>query len=304
MALGSPLGLRNSVSLGVVSAVARQMEPESPMIYIQTDAAINAGSSGGALVDLLGRLVGINTMIASQTGGNEGLAFAAPGNIVQAVYQQIRKTGRVRRGDLGIRAQTITPELASGLGLPRNRGVVLADVIPRSSAAVAGLRAGDIVLSLDGKAMENGRQLRVDLYRRAVGEIVSLQILRGETVSVFPVAVEERRDLTGLSAAVDPRQNLVQRLGILGLTLTPQLADVVPVVRVRSGVVVASTVANALDAKDGGLAPGDTIYAVNRTSVSALDDLRSALGAFKPGDAVVLQIERRGELMFLTFTID
>ena len=109
LALGSPLGFDNSVSLGVVSAVARQLEPESPMIYVQTDAAINPGSSGGALVDLRGRLVGINTLIASRAGGNEGIGFAAPSNIVRTVYEQIRKTGRVRRGDIGVRAQTVTP---------------------------------------------------------------------------------------------------------------------------------------------------------------------------------------------------
>ena len=133
LAFGSPLGLHNSVSLGVVSAVARQLEPESPMIYVQTDASINPGSSGGPLVDVRGRLVGINTLIARQAGGNEGLGFAAPSNIVRTVYEQIRKSGRVRRGDIGIRAQTVTPVLAPGLGLPRDHGVVLADVLPGQS---------------------------------------------------------------------------------------------------------------------------------------------------------------------------
>ena len=120
IALGSPLGLQHTVSLGVVSAVARQLEPESPMIYVQTDASINAGSSGGPLVDLRGRLVGINTLIASRAAGNEGLGFAAPSNIVRTVYEQIRKSGRVRRGDIGLRAQTLTPTLSAGLGLSRD----------------------------------------------------------------------------------------------------------------------------------------------------------------------------------------
>jgi serine protease Do len=135
LAVGSPLGLSNSVSLGVVSAIARQLEPNSPMIYIQTDASINPGSSGGPLLDLNGRVVGINTMIASPAGGSEGLAFAAPSNIVRTIFEQIKKTGRVRRGDIGVRAQTITPALASGLRLARDSGVVLADVLPGSPAA-------------------------------------------------------------------------------------------------------------------------------------------------------------------------
>ena len=160
VALGSPLGFYNSVSLGVVSAVARQLEPESPMVYVQSDAAISSGSSGGPLVDLRGRIVGINTLVASREGAaGEGLGFAAPSNIVRAVYEQLRQHGRVRRGDIGVRPQTLTPVLATGLGLARDHGVVLADVLPGGPAAQAGLRPGDVVVALDGKPMENGRQL-------------------------------------------------------------------------------------------------------------------------------------------------
>jgi serine protease Do len=305
LAFGSPLGLQNSVSFGVVSAVARQLEPESPMIYLQTDASINVGSSGGPLVDVRGRLVGINTLIVSQTGGNEGLGFAAPSNIVRSVYEQLKKNGRVRRGDIGIRPQTVTPVLASGLGLARDSGVVLADVVPDSPAAQAGLRPGDLVLSLDGKPMENGRQLQVGLYRRAVGDVVTLEILRDRQVSKVAVAITERRDhLAGLSASIDPRENLVPRLGILGVNLDQRIAELLPVVRVRFGVVVASTVAGALDAREGGLAAGDVIYAVNRKSVVGLTELRAALGELRSGAPVVLQLERRGELMYLAFTFE
>ena len=130
LAFGSPLGLENSVSLGVVSSVARQLRSEDPMIYIQTDATINPGNSGGPLVDTEGRVVGINTLIVSQSGGSEGIGFAAPSNIVQHVYSQIRKSGRVRRGHLGVATQTVTPTLAAGLGLPQNWGVVVKDVLP------------------------------------------------------------------------------------------------------------------------------------------------------------------------------
>ena len=167
MAFGSPLGLENSASLGVVSAVARQLKPDDPMIYVQTDASINPGNSGGPLVDAAGRMVGLNTMILSQSGGNEGIGLAAPSNIVRSVYEQIRRSGRVRRGAIGVRAQTITPPLAAGLGLVFDRGVVLSDVLPSGPAAAAGLRPGDVVIALDAKPMENARQLDVNLYRRA-----------------------------------------------------------------------------------------------------------------------------------------
>jgi serine protease Do len=305
LAIGSPLGFSNSVSLGVVSAVARQLEPESPMIYVQTDASINHGSSGGPLVDMRGRLVGINTLILSQTDNYQGFGFAAPSNIVRTVYEQIKKSGRVRRGEIGVRAQTVTPVMAAGLQLERDHGAVLADVVPGSPAAQSGLRPGDLVLALDGKAIENGRQFHVGLYRRVAGDVVTVDILRdGKTLKV-PIAMSERSDpLGGLSASIDPRQNLVPRLGILGVTLDRQIAELLPAQRVRSGVVVASTVAGAIDSRDGGLAAGDIVYAINRAPIAGLAELRLALQALKVGDAVVLQLERRGELMFLAFTVD
>jgi serine protease Do len=305
LAVGSPLGFRNTVSFGVISSVARQLTPESPMIYVQTDATINQGSSGGPLVDLRGRIVGINTLILSQTGGFEGLGFAAPSNIVSTVYQQLRKSGRVRRGDIGVRPQTITPLLAAALKLPRDRGVVLADVQPGSPAARVGLQPGDLVLTFDGKPMENGRQLQVTLYRRFVGELVMLEIQRGSELLKVPVTISERADtFAGLTEAVDPRQNLIPRLGILGVTLNPRLTETLPVLRVAAGVVVVSTVPGAIDTPDGGLAPGDVIFSVNGQAVAALNELRALLDAMKPGDAGVLQIERRGALMFVAFRID
>ena len=131
MAFGSPLGLATSVSMGVVSAVTRQIRADDPMIYIQTDATINPGNSGGPLVDVNGRLVGISTFILSQSGGSDGIGFAVPSNIVRTVYEQLREFGRVRRGEIDVLAQTITREMARGLGLPQTWGVLLSDVYPR-----------------------------------------------------------------------------------------------------------------------------------------------------------------------------
>lgn len=305
LALGSPFGLHNSVSLGVVSAAARQLEPESPMIYVQTDAAINPGSSGGPLVDLSGRVVGINTAIFSQRGVYEGIGFAAPSNVVRTVYEQIRAFGRVRRGDIGVRAQTVTPVLAAGLGLSRERGVVLADVLPGSSAEIAGLRAGDLVLAADGKPMENGRQFHVGLYRGAAGQVVTLEILRGTEALRFPVALGERRDpIADLANAIDPRENLVPRLGMLGVTVNPAIVQMLPGLRMKAGVIVASLANGTLDSRQGGLAAGDVVFGVNRTPVPALGDLRAVIEALKPGDPVVLHVERRGERLYLPFTIE
>jgi serine protease Do len=304
LAIGSPLGLENSVSLGVISAVARQLENESPMIYLQTDASINPGSSGGPLIDTSGRIVGINTLIVSPSGGNDGLGFAAPSNIVKAVYQQLKLHGRVRRGDIGIRAQTITPPLAAALKLPHADGVILSDVVPNSPAARAGLRPGDVVLALDGKAMENGRQLHVGLYRRFAGDVVTLEISRDGTLLSRPVAMTERQDAGSMLPTPDPREHLVPQLGILGVTLDRFLAQAVAVVRVDAGVLVASTVNGTLNVRDDGIEPGDVIWAVNRMPIRTLLDLRRVLDNARAGDAIVLHLERRGELRYLAFEIE
>jgi serine protease Do len=305
LAFGSPLGLQNSVSLGIVSAVARQLEPESPMVYVQTDASINPGNSGGPLVDAKGRLVGINTLIVSPSGANNGLGFAAPSNIVKTVFEQIKQFGRVRRGEIGVRAQTVTPVLAAGLRLSRDWGAVLADVVPGGPANRAGLSVGDLVLSIDGKPIENGRQLAVTLYRKTVGDVVRLEVLRNEQLTTVNVTVAERNDpLSRITELADPRQNVVARLGILGVTLEPEVAAMLPMLRAKSGVVVVSATAGTFDSDGGGLEPGDVIHAVNGTWIMNLAALRAAMDGMKAGDAVVLQIERTGLLSYVAFTIE
>jgi serine protease Do len=305
MAFGSPLGLTSSVTLGVVSAVGRQLETEDPMVYLQTDAPINPGNSGGPLVNLAGEVVGINTLILSQSGGNEGLGFAAPSNIVRRIFEQIRQYGRVRRGEIGVRAQTITPLLAEGLKLGRDAGVVLSDVYAGGPAATAGAEVGDIVLRLDGKPMENGRQLQVNLYSRAVGETVRLDIERRGVALTLSVPVAEREDdPMRFAALARPEEHLIQRLGVLGLTLTPDLADLLPDIRVRSGVVVAGASGEQIPGSDGRLQPGDVIHAVNGSVVRNLPELRAAVEAVKRGHALVVQIERDAELQYVAVRVE
>src|SRR6266853_314296 len=151
LAIGSPEGLRDSVTMGVVSSVARQPDPDEPMVYIQTDAAMNPGNSGGALVDIDGNVVGINTLMLSTGGGSEGLGFAIPAAIVNFDYQNLRKYGHVQRVAIGARMQNITPTLAAGLGLARSWGAIVSDMEPGGAAEAAGLQIDDIVLAIDNR---------------------------------------------------------------------------------------------------------------------------------------------------------
>lgn len=303
-AFGSPLGLENSVSMGVVSAVGRQLELDDPMVYIQTDAPINPGNSGGPLVDTAGRVVGINTLILSQGGGNEGLGFAAPSNIVKTVFEQIKSSGRVRRGTIGVYAQTITPMLATALKLPQDWGVILGDVFPQTPAALAGLQIGDVVTSLDGKRMENGRQFEVNLYRRAVGDTVTVEVLRAGQTMKFPVAVTEREgDPARFADLVSPERNVVPRLGVLALDIDARIAAMIGELRMPRGVLVAARSTDP-PASDQALEAGDIIVSLNGTPVTALADLRSAIGRMPSRAPVVFQVQRFGQLMFVAFELE
>ncbi len=303
LAFGSPFGLASSVTMGVISALGRQLKDEDRMLYIQTDTPINPGNSGGPLVDADGIVVGINTLIFSQSGGNEGIGFAAPVNIVRFIYEQIRANRRVLRGEIGVFAQTITPALSAGLHLARDWGVVLGDVYPNSPAAQAGLKVGDVVLSVGGKPMENGRQFDVTIYRRRIGGPVTLEIQRGLQRINFQVPVVERRDEGDrFRDMVTPDKNLIPRLGILGLDLTPDVARFIPALRDPNGIVVAAIAADAEG--PAGLLAGDIIYAVNGAPVRTLADLRAAVGQVPVGTPAVFQIGRQGQLRYVTVTVE
>jgi serine protease Do len=271
------------------------------MLYIQTDTPINPGNSGGPLVDATGQVMGINTMILSQSGGSEGIGFAAPSNIVRHVYEQIRTYRRVKRGEIGVFAQTVTPALAARLRLTREWGVVLGDVYPGSPAEKAGLKIGDMILSLDGKPMENGRQFDVDVYRKPIGQPVSLEVGRGpQRINLRVPVVERRGDPMRFTDLVSPDRNLVPRLGVLALDLTPQLAQMIPGLRSQRGVVVAGVAADAAS----GLEPGDVIYGIDRSPIGTLSELRTGLDSLPVGGSVVLQVGREGQLRFVTVTIE
>lgn len=303
-AFGSPFGLDDSVTMGVISSVARQVRPDDPMIYIQTDASINPGNSGGPLVGVDGAIVGINTFIVSRSGGNEGVGFAAPSNIVKSVYEQIRQHGRVRRGQIGVIAQTISPDLAAALSLQQDWGVLIADVAPKSAAEAAGLEVRDIVLALNGKPMENARQFGVNIYQHA-GATITLDLLRGNQKVTKTVAVLERpQDPDRILSLLSGDANAVPRLGILGVELDARVTPLLPPLRKPAGVVVAGATADLAASQDGGLEAGDVIYAINTTTVRSLADLRAAVQDLPRGATVALYIERLGQLQFVLIELE
>ena len=298
LAFGSPLGMDNSVSMGVVSAVARQLTEDDAQIYVQTDAPINPGNSGGPLVDATGSLVGINTFIFSKSGGSEGIGFAIPSNVVRYVYASLRKDGHVHRGQIGIRARTITESLASAFDIAAQTGVLVEDVTPESPAEDAGLQIGDVLLSIDGKDLHNVRDLALQLYRYAIGDTVHLQILRKQTRSGASLTITEKADEPERFAdMVNPAENLMAQLGLLGIAVDERIRESVPL-RVPEGVLVAAHSGVSMYFGDQPK-EGDVIHAVNGERISSVEALRSKLNGLKSTDPVVLQVERAGSLMFL-----
>jgi serine protease Do len=304
-AIGSPEGLQNSVTMGVVSALARQPDPSKALTYLQTDAPINPGNSGGPLVDMYGSVLGINTFILSQGGGSEGLGFAIPARVVDFVYRSLRNHGHVHRVEIGAGAQEITPTLAQGLHLPRSWGVVVDDVKPDGPAAAAGLQIQDIILTADDRRIETLPSLSAALYLHRLDQVVKLEILRGiEKKILYVPAIEHRDQMDELLDTANANNSLVSGLGVLAIDLTAELRSRLgSSLRIPSGVVVVGRAADLI-LPDTGLQAGDIIHQLNTTSIDSMDRLRAAVGAVKTEEAVVLQVERDGGLLYVSFEME
>jgi serine protease Do len=302
LAFGSPLGLQNSVSMGVVSSVDRQLTPDDPLVYIQTDAAINPGNSGGPLVDTFAKIVGINAFIITKSGGNEGVGFAIPSNLVKSICRQMRNEHHVHHHQVGIFVRAITPALAQALNLPTDDGILIEDVAPQSTAETAGLKVGDIITKVNGKPIQNVRQLASNMYLYEVGDKAQIAVLRGKETLSFNVPVVERRDdPQRFEDLVTEQDNSIVRLGVLGLSLDEKLLSMLPPLRVNRGVLVAAKIAGGRPHFGDELVAGDVIYAVNGKPIEDTASLLAALELVTADSPLVLQVERAGRLQFVVF---
>jgi serine protease Do len=303
LAFGSPEGLENSVSMGLVSSVLRQTDQDDSMVYIQTDAAINPGNSGGPLVDADGNVVGIDTFIYTKSGGNEGIGFAIPSGIVRYAYEQIRKYGRVRRRSIGADVQSLTPDLAQALGLPADNGVIVSDVFPEGPAAKAGLQIEDVIVALDGFPVDNVPLFTLGLYLMNHSDSANVSVVRAGKKLDITLPIYEPHDAARLSELGDPTKDVIPRLGIVGATVNPEVVDILGDMRIPSGVLVTSIVADRL-AVDSGLSVGDVVHSLNRKQIKTVDELRTTFTALKPGDPAAMQVERNGKLTYVTFDME
>ena len=304
IAIGAPEGLDHTVTKGIVSAAGRQPELDRPMVYVQTDAPINPGNSGGPLVDRNGNLVGINTFIYTSGGGSEGLGFAIPEPVVRFVYNELKEHGIVRGVTIGAHAQTITAPLAAGLKLPQDWGVIITDVDEGRPAARAGVQPGDIVKTIDGLPVDSFPKYTAFLYMHRRGAPLHMVVLRkGSPVTLSITPIDAPPAVDNLSDLIDPKKDLVAALGIFVLDLDDSLADAMPSLRSKRGVIVAGLLSEE-PATFADLQVGDVVRAVNGKSVSNADDFRKSLAGFNPGDSVVLEVERQSVLMYVAFEME
>jgi len=292
VAIGNPFGLDSTVTSGIVSAKGRHIGQGPYDNFIQTDASINPGNSGGPLINLRGEVIGINTAIFSRTGGNMGIGFAIPINLVKEVLPQLRGKGKVTRGFLGVLIQKVTPEIAESLGMDKGNGALVANVTKDGPADKAGVKVGDVIIEFDGKEVKDSSDLPIIVARTPVDRRARMKVLRDKKEITLTVSVGELKDEEVVASAPEK--------GELGLTvqrLTPQMAESLGLD--KSEGVVATSIEPGSAADEAGIRRGDVIVEVDRKLVRNLDEYKKAVAAIRKGRGVLFLVRRGDSTLFL-----
>lgn len=303
LAIGNPFGFGGSVTAGIVSAVHRDLNAGNYDRFIQTDASINRGNSGGPVFDGSGGVVGIATAIVSPTGGNVGIGFAIPTEQARPIIDQLRTNGRVRRGWLGVRIQAVTDDIAQALGFDKTKGAIVAATEPETPAAKAGVQSGDVILAFDGKAIERGRSLPSIVSDTAIGKTADLDILRNGkplklrvTVGEFPADAQlasTEAPKPEAPKAAQPETTDNKSLGLTLQPLTTALREQLKIEKSVQGVVVAKVDPNS-DAASRGLRTGDVILQINQRVITTPQVAAEVIdGVKKDGRSVVVILLQR-----------
>ena len=302
VAIGNPFGLEATVTTGIISAKGRAIGKGPYDAFLQTDAAINPGNSGGPLFDLDGKVVGINTAIFSRSGGYMGIGFAIPVNMAKSIVDQLKETGRVTRGWLGVQIQVVTPELASALGLEVPKGALIAQVMKDGPAKVAGFQAGDVIMKFNGKDILKMRDLPATVASTPVGETVPVLVLRNGDEKTIQVKIAEMPQEESLpphnvpSGKSDP-------LGIKIHSLTNQMRRQLGVGEETKGVVVVEVETDG-PAAAAGIHKGDVIVDLNRISVESVQDYEQVVEGIGDAKTILVRILRKGTPLFMALNLE
>jgi serine protease Do len=292
VAIGNPFGLDSTVTSGIVSAKGRHIGQGPYDNFIQTDASINPGNSGGPLLNLRGEVIGINTAIFSRSGGNIGIGFAIPINLVKEVLPQLRGKGKVTRGYLGVLIQKVTPEIAESLGMDKGYGALVANVSKDGPAEKAGVKVGDVIVEFDGKEVKDSGDLPIIVARTGVEKKVRMKVLRDKKEVMLNVTVGELKDEEVVAS--------VPEKGELGLTvqkITPQMAESLGLDKPEGVVVTAVEPGSAAD--EAAIRRGDVILEIDRKAVRSLDEYKKAVSVIRKGKGILFLVRRGENTLFL-----
>jgi len=298
VAIGNPFGLGNTVTAGIVSAKYRQIGGGPYDNFIQTDASINPGNSGGPLLNLDGEVVGVNSAIFSENGGNIGIGFAIPINMAKQLLPQL-KEGKVRRSWIGVMIQDITPELKAKLGLGTEEGALVSDVVSGGPADKAGIKRGDVVLRFDDKTIRGTRDLPFVVASTPIGKTVEMEIMRGNQRMNLQIKTEELKEE---AEEETPAEEAGPNLGMEVQEITPEMAKNYNLSR-TSGVIIVD-VESGSPAGEAGLTPGDIIVEIEKKPIKDLETLNNMLAGVKAGDTILFLIDRGGTTIFVTLTVE